>query len=91
VPLSRFTSDTFEGFIENFYEKNITYVACNSRGSPKTKGGLGPIREKLVHPQSAGPLKFVKRIEVSKKKWINIFRLQPAPKSQNNVSPTDNI
>jgi hypothetical protein len=91
VPLSGFRSDTFAGFIEKFYEKNITYVACNSRGSPKTKVGMGPIREKLVHPRSVGPLKFVKRIEVSKKMWINIFRLQPAPKEQNNASPTDNI
>ena len=91
VELTTLASDTFEGFIQNCYEKNITYVACNSRGSGKTKRGLGAVREKLGHPRSVGPFQFIKRIEVSRNVWINIFLLHRPPDSQNNVSPTDNI
>ncbi len=91
VPLTRLKSDTFAGFIQNCYEKNISYVACNSRGSAKTRRGLDDIRRKLKHPRSVGPFIFIKRIEMSRDIWINIFRLHRPPESQNNVSPTDNI
>jgi len=91
MELTRLKSDTFAGFIQNCYEKNITYVACNSRGSPKTKRGLEAVREKLVHPRSVGPFELVQRIEISRDIWINIFRLHRPQESQNNISATDNL
>ncbi|MHC5060075.1 MAG: hypothetical protein ACYTFK_03190 [Planctomycetota bacterium] len=82
VALTGLKSETFEGFIQNCYENDITYVACNSRGSRKTKRGLEVVIRKLKYPRDAGPLKFVKRIEMSRDMWINIFRLQQPQKSQ---------
>ena len=87
VPLTRLKSDTFAGFIQNCYDKNIKYVACNSRGSAKTKRGLGEIRKQLAQPRSVGPLQFIKRIEMSKNIWINIFRLHRPQEAQNNIPP----
>ncbi|HIJ67604.1 MAG TPA: hypothetical protein HPP87_02305 [Planctomycetes bacterium] len=75
MELTRLKSDSFEGFIENCYQNDIVYVACNSRGSSKTKRGLAEVREKLVHPRSVGPFEIVQRIEISRDIWINIFRL----------------
>jgi len=86
VPLTRLKSDTFAGFIQNCYEKNISYVACNSRGSPKTKVGLAAVRAKLVNPRSVGPFEFIKRIQMSRDIWINIFRLHQPPESKKNRS-----
>jgi len=91
IALTTLASDTFDGFIQNCYDKNISYVACNSRGSSKTKRGLGAVREQLVNPRSVGPFEFVQRIEVSKSCWINIFRLHRPQEYRNNVSATDNI
>jgi hypothetical protein len=79
VELTSLASDTFDGFIQNCYEKNITYVACNPRGSAGTKRGLEAVRQKLTKPQSVGPFEFIGRIEVSKKYWINLFRLHHPP------------
>jgi len=86
MALTRLKSDTFAGFIQNCYEKNISYVACNSRGSPQTKVGLAAIREKLVNPRSVGPFEFIKRIQISRDVWINIFRLHRPPESEKNES-----
>jgi hypothetical protein len=91
IELTTLQSDTFEGFIQNCYDNDITFVACNSRGSSKTKRGLAAVREKLVNPRSVGPFEFIQRIEVSRSYWINIFRLHRPQQPQNNVSPTDNI
>jgi hypothetical protein len=87
VPLTRLKSDTFAGFIQNCYDNDITFVATNSRGSAKTKKGLGEVRKQLVNPRSIGPLEFIKRIEMSKNIWINIFRLHRPQEAQNNISP----
>ncbi len=75
IELTTLASDTFEGFIQNCYDNDITFVACNSRGSSKTKKGLGEIRKQLSRPNHIGPFEFVRRIEISKNIWINIFRL----------------
>jgi hypothetical protein len=79
IELTTLASDTFEGFIQNCYDNDIIYVACNSRGSAKTRRGLEAAREKLVHPKSVGPFEFIKRIQISRDVWINIFRLHRPP------------
>jgi hypothetical protein len=91
IELTTLKSDTFEGFIQNCYDNDITYVACNTRGSSGTKRGLQAVREKLLRPRSVGPFEFMRRIEISRDVWINIFRLHRPQELQNNVSATDNI
>jgi len=75
IELTTLASDTFEGFIQNCYDNDIVFVACNTRGSSGTKKGLGAVREKLLKPKSVGPFEFIQRIEISRNVWINIFRL----------------
>lgn len=82
IELTTLASDTFEGFIQNCYDNDITFVACNSRGSSKTKKGLGAVRKQLARPRSVGPFEFIKRIEVSGNTWINIFHLHRPPNSK---------
>ena len=82
IELTTLASDTFEGFIQNCYDNDITFVACNTRGSSKTKRGLAAVREKLLKPGSVGPFEFIKRIEISRNIWINIFRLHRPPASK---------
>jgi hypothetical protein len=68
-------SETLEEFIEKCYRLNIRYVTWSPRGSAGTKAGLEAIGKILTDPGDHGPLKFVDRIVVSDRYWINIFLL----------------
>jgi hypothetical protein len=74
------TEDPVE-FVKMCYEKNVTYVAWDSRL------GLAPGDRyyniwklqkvaPLVRPQDNGPYEFVDQIRLNKRRYINIFRLR---------------
>lgn len=66
---------TFDDIVQNCYDKNITYVTWTSRGKKSSKRGVIPLSE-LTYPQDHGPFKLLKRIEITKKRWINVYRVR---------------
>ena len=77
-------------FVRKCYDKNISYVAWDSRlgfssGDPYYKmWGLKNIAV-LSEPRSIGAYEFITQIQVSKRRFINIFRLRklsPGPASK---------
>ena len=69
-------------FTKQCYQKDITYIAWDSRVGLKRKDkgfyklwGLKNI-EMLSNPQSTGPYEFITQIRVNKKQFINVFRLR---------------
>jgi hypothetical protein len=84
---SSLKSDSPEEFIEKCYERNITYVAWDSRlgygvGSRYYKLYQLDAIAFLVKPQNAGPFEFIKQIRVSDRRLINIFRLRTPRKKK---------
>ncbi len=71
-------------FVSKCYAKNISYVAWDSRlgfspGDPYYKmWGLKNIAM-LAEPRSIGVYEFITQIQVSKRRFINIFRLRKLP------------
>ena len=73
--------DSLEEFTQNCYDKDITYVAWDSRvgfNDPNQymyrlwkMASLAP----LVRPNDLGPYKYTGSIRLNKRKFINIFRL----------------
>lgn len=84
IDLKSVAKPTFEEFIENCYEKNITYIVCTPRGGRQTKRGLEKYYARLVPQKDYGPLKFIKRYQIgnAKSRWVNIFKLPPRPEQQ---------
>jgi len=72
-------SKTLEQFIEKCRQLDITYVTWSPRGSKGSKRGLLNLAPILSKPTDIGPLKFIERIQVNRKHWVNIFRLRPKP------------
>jgi hypothetical protein len=69
-------------FTKQCYDKDITYIAWDSRVGLKRKDkgfyklwGLKNI-EVLSSPHSTGPYEFITQIRVNEKKFINVFRLR---------------
>jgi hypothetical protein len=73
--------DSLEEFTQNCYDKEITYIAWDSRvgfNDPNQymyklwkMASIAP----LVRPNDLGPYKYIGRIQLNKRKFINIFRL----------------
>ncbi len=74
-------SKTLEQFIEKCRQLDVTYVTWSPRGSKGSKKGLLDLAPILSKPTDIGPLKFIERIQVNRKHWVNIFRLRPEPAS----------
>jgi len=78
-------ADTTDGFFEECYRKNITYITWASRlgmvpRSPYYKRyGMGRIAP-LARPQDYGPCRFLCQIPGdSRRRYINVFRLRDLP------------
>ena len=77
IGLKTVAGDSFESFIQNCYEKNISYVAYSPRGSASTRRGVEHLIEPLTNKDSevwVGPLRMVQKINVGRR-WVNVYRL----------------
>jgi len=78
--------DTPEQFVRGCRELGISYVAWDSRiglcpGDPFYRfWGISRIA-RLGEPKSGGAYEFLGQIAVNRRRWINVFRVLPAPSS----------
>ncbi|MCK5564045.1 MAG: hypothetical protein KAJ07_02270 [Planctomycetes bacterium] len=84
IELKTMASPTFEGFVENCYENNLTYVACTARGSAKVKKGLLPALRRLSAEKDYPPFRFIERFRVGtgRSRWVSVFELMPRQEQQ---------
>jgi len=89
---SYFKSETPAEYLEKCYKEDITYVVWDSRIGYDIGGRYYKLYRLdniagLAKPQSAGPFEFVKQIRVSKRRFLNIFRVRsPQKKAIQNMN-----
>lgn len=71
-------------YVSQCYERNITYIAWDSRVGYNPDGRYYKLWKMknvamLVKPQTLGPYEFVTQIRASKRRFVNIFRLHKPP------------
>jgi hypothetical protein len=81
IPLGSIRADRPANFVGQCNDMDITYVAWDSRTGLRPRSvyyklwGYGNIAM-LNKPQNTGPYEFITQIQVSEKRFINIFRLK---------------
>jgi len=83
---SDLTSENQAEFIKKCYEHNVTYIAWDSRKGLKQRDRRYKLWRldniaALANQQNAGPFEYINSIRVSKRRFINIFRLNKADAS----------
>ena len=91
IHTNTFDANTPEEFVRECYQRNITYIAWDSRMglTPKNHyykywnmSNIAP----LIVAKDIGPYKFITRLIANKRRYINLYRLRPpaaqTPQSQ---------
>jgi hypothetical protein len=79
IPMAQLKADDGAGFLRNCRRQGITYLAWDSRLGchPEDRYyqlyGLANLAP-LAAPESLGPFEFVIQFQVSRERWINVFR-----------------